>query len=126
MDKKKTPLANYSKTNVMTANRETLLLMLYDGAIRFLKQALVAVKHEKHEEKSKCIGKTMDIVTELNASLNKQENEVLANQLESLYQFIQERLLKGSMENDTHALEEALGILTTLRSAWGEAISSLK
>lgn len=126
MEKKKTPLANYSKTNVMTANRETLLLMLYDGAIRFLKQALLAVVQEKHEEKSKCVGKTMDIVTELIASLNKQENEVLANQLESLYQFIQERLLKGSMENDTHSLEEALGILTTLRSAWGEAISSLK
>lgn len=100
--------------------------MLYDGAIRFLKQAILAVKEDRLEDKSLFIGKTMDIVTELNASLDKKENESLANQLESLYQFIQDRLLKGSIERDPHALEEALGILDTLRLAWGEAIQSLK
>lgn len=126
MEKKKNPFGSYSKTNVMTASRETLLLMLYDGAIRFLKQALVALQESDFEKKSIFIGKTVDIVTELNASLNKKENEVLANQLESLYQFIQERLLKGSIENNATSLEEALGILTTLRATWSEAISNLK
>ncbi|MFM8270628.1 MAG: flagellar export chaperone FliS [Pseudomonadota bacterium] len=126
MQNKKNPFNAYTKTGVMTANRETILVMLYDGAIRFLKLAINASQSNDLPEKNRYVGKTMDIVNELRASLNHKASEEVAANLEGLYEFIQERLLKGSIENDTTPLNEALNILTTLREAWDSAIQSLK
>ncbi|NBX77029.1 MAG: flagellar export chaperone FliS [Proteobacteria bacterium] len=126
MQNKKTPFGAYTKTGVITASREKILIMLYDGAIRFLKMAITANDAKNLPEKNLYVGKTMDIVNELRASLNHKEGEDIAANLEGLYDFIQDRLLKGSMGNDPSHLSEALGILTTLRSAWDQAIQSLK
>jgi len=126
MQNKKNPFGSYTKTGVVTASREKILIMLYDGAIRFLKMAIAASDSNDLKEKNIYIGKTMDIVNELRASLNHKESEEVAANLEGLYEFIQDRLLKGSIKSDTNQLNEALGILTTLRTAWDQAIQSLK
>lgn len=123
---KKNPFSSYSKTGVLTASRETILLMLYEGAIRFLKMAITASESSQTNEKNKYVGKVMDIVNELRASLNHKEGEEIASSLESLYEFIQDRLLKGSIENNANHLKEALNILSTLKTGWETAIQSLK
>lgn len=124
--KKANPFQSYKKTDVITANRETILIMMYDGAIRFLKKAIQASQENNLEEKNIFIGRTMDIVNELRATLNHQAGAEIAEKLEGLYEFISDRLLKGSIENNPKLLEEALGILNTLRTAWDEAINVLK
>lgn len=126
MDNKKNSFGAYKKTGVITASREKILIMLYDGAIRFLKMAISASEEDNFQEKNVYVGKTMDIVNELRASLNHKESAEVASSLEGLYDFIQDRLLKGSIEKKSNHLNEALGILTTLREAWDAAIQSLK
>ena len=126
MQNKKNPFKAYTQTGVLTANRETILLMLYNGAIRFLKMAITASESSQTNEKNLYVGKAMDIVNELRASLNHKGDEQIASSLESLYEFIQDRLLKGSIENNVSHLNEALGILTTLKDGWEAAVQSLK
>ncbi len=116
----------YRKTNVITANKETILLMMYAGAIRFLKRAIDAAEKGSIEEKVTNIKKTQDIVTELRATLNHEVGGELATSLDSLYSFILERLLQATLEKKNEYLHEALGILNTLNLAWEEAVSNLK
>lgn len=126
MQKPKNPFQQYKNTEVVTASKENILMMLYDGAIRFLKKAIAATGQNNLDEKNKYVGKTMDIVNELRATLNHKADENIANHLDQLYEFVLDRLLKGSMENNPKYLEEAIGVLETLRKAWDEAIKSLK
>ena len=128
--KKKNPfqaqLSTYRNTEVMTANREAILLMLYAGAARFLRQAIEANEKKDYPEKSRLVGRTQEIINELRSTLNFKIGEEIATALESLYDFVTDRLLKGNIENSTLALTEALNIITTLQSAWEQAIESLK
>jgi flagellar protein FliS len=123
---KKNPFQQYKKTDIMTASKENILLMLYDGAIRFLKKSIDASNENNLPDKNTFVGKTMDIVNELRATLNHKADADLANRLEQLYDFVLDRLLKGSLENNPKYLEEALGILNTLRDGWNDAIKTLK
>ncbi len=124
-DKKRTLIEAYRKTGVVTANKEAVLLLLYSGAVRFLKQAITATETQNIEERTRYILRTQDIVNELRASLNFQIDHEIAEQLDALYGFITHRLLMGNLEKKTIYLEEALKILTTLHEAWESAISSL-
>jgi len=126
MEKKKTPLQAYSKTNILTASKEKILLMLYDGAIRFLKTAIRASEENNLSQKNEHIGKVMDIVIELRSTLNPVGAPDICESLDGLYIYIQDKLLQGSIEKDSKGLNEALAILNTLRNAWNDAIESLK
>lgn len=119
-------LQSYRNTEILTANKESVLLLLYEGGIRFLKQAIQAVEQKDIPEKARLIGRVQDIINELRATLNHKEGGELASSLDSLYLFITDRLVSGNKENDPEKLKEALGILSTLHEAWAKAISSLK
>lgn len=116
----------YRRTDVMTANRETILLMMYAGAIRALKKAIESVETNNRLEKAKQLSRTQEIINELRANLNFEISQDIAKNLDMLYDFITQRLMKGNLDNDVKPLQEALGILQTLNSAWEEAIASLK
>ncbi len=125
--KRKAGANAYQQNSVLTANKETVLLMLYSGAIRFLKQAIEALENKKIADKAKYLLRTHEIVSELRAGLNFQEgNGEVARYLEQLYDFIAERLMQGNLQNQTQPLNEALNVLTTLNEAWEQAIASLK
>lgn len=76
------PYRKYQKTQVTTASREKILLMLYEGAIRFTKQATVAMKAGKIAEKGKYISKATAILSELMATLDFKAGGQLAADLE--------------------------------------------
>jgi len=122
----KNPLENYRKTDLMTANRETILLMMYGGAMRFLKQAIEAGDAQDYILMNRMVTKTQEIVNELRSTLNFEVGGDIAKHLESLYAFITERLLQGCLDRQTKPLTEALGIIQTLNEAWEQAIASLK
>lgn len=122
----KKTLNAYRSTEVLTANKEAILLMLYEGAIRFLKQAIEAVNRNDIQEKSRLIGRTQDIINELRATLNHKQGGELAGSLDSLYGFITDRLIEASKDNRTEKLIEAFSVLTTLHEAWQQAIASVK
>lgn len=122
----KNPVDAYRRTDVMTANRETILLMMYAGAIRFLKQAIAAAEKNDVTEKARMVSKTQDIVNELRATLNFEVGGDIARNLEMLYGFITDRLMQANIEKKIEYLHEALGILVTLNDAWEGAVANLR
>lgn len=119
-------LKSYRTTEIMTANKEAILLLLYEGLIRFLKQAIIAIQKKDIQEKSRLIGRGQDIVNELRATLNRKQGGELAISLDSLYGFVTDRLMLANKDNDVEKLEEAINILTTLHEAWQQAINTSK
>lgn len=122
----KNPINAYRTTDIMTANRETILLMMYAGAIRFAKQAIAASEQGQMGEMSKMILKVQEIVNELRSTLNFEVGGEIAKSLEMLYAFITQRLLQANLDRKPEPLREALKVLETLNEAWEQAIESLK
>ena len=110
----------YVTTQVGTADRLQLVIMLYDGAISFLGQAKEKMAAQDAAGKGLLIGRALDIIAELNASLNFQAGHELATNLFHLYNFMTSHLTKANLNWDLAALEEVLSILTQLREAWVE------
>lgn len=116
----------YKRTDVMTANKETILLMMYAGAIRFVKKAMDAHDRNDIQERLTAVQRAQDIVNELRATLNFEVGGEIATSLNTLYDFISDRLIQANVHKKKEHLQEALSILQTLNLAWEEAIANLK
>ena len=116
----------YKNTSVQSASREKILLMLYEGCIRFMKQALMAIDKKDIAGRGMNIGRAFDIVNELNNTLNHEAGPEIASNLEQLYMFISEQLTKSNATGQKKPLEDALKIMETLYSGWVEALEKLK
>lgn len=110
----------YISTQVTTADRLQLVVMLYNGAITFLNQAKVKMAAQDAAGKGLYLGKALDIVAELNASLNFQEGKEVAANLFHLYNFMTAHLTRANLNWDAGALDDVVNILTQLRNAWEE------
>lgn len=118
------PYKQYQKTQVTTASREKILLMLYEGAIRFTKQARIAMVDKKIAEKGKAISKATAILSELMATLDFKVGGQLAHDLENLYIFMIDKLIEANIQNKVEPLEAVEKLLTTLYSAWKDVIDN--
>jgi flagellar protein FliS len=116
----KTQCKQYAATQVATADRLQLVVMLYEGAISFLRQAQEKMALKDVAGKGLYLGKTLDIIAELNASLNFQEGQEVATNLFHLYNFMTAHLTRANINGDREAVEEVLGILVQLKAAWEE------
>lgn len=114
------PYQAYNNASVLTASPGELTLMLYNGAIRFAKQAKMAMEQHNIPETNQYIQKAQSIVFEFMATLNM-EYEVSANMM-ALYRFINEHLLKANIRKDANLLQEAIELLETMRDTWNEAL----
>ena len=110
----------YVTTQVGTADRIQLVIMLYDGAISFLGQAKEKMAARDAAGKGLLIGRALDIIAELNASLNFQAGQQLATNLFHLYNFMTGHLTKANQNWDLAALDEVVAMLIQLREAWVE------
>lgn len=117
------PIDNYQSTQVGTASPERLLLMLYDGAIRFSRLALEKMQCGDIAGKGMYIGKALAIVSEFQCTLNHDVGGEIARNLERLYVYIIGEFTKANINNDIKPLENAISILTTLRDTWTEAVA---
>jgi flagellar protein FliS len=116
----------YQNQSVQTASREKLLLMLYEGAIKFVKMAIAAIEAKDIAGRGQNIGRAYDIIMELNNTLDHKIGGDIASQLEQLYMFMTERLTQANVKGDAQCLRDVLKILETLYSGWSEAIQKLK
>jgi flagellar protein FliS len=116
----------YKTTSVQSASKEKILLMLYEGCIRFMKQALAAIDKKDIAGRGTNIGRAFDIVMELNNTLNFEAGGDLAKNLEQLYMFVTDQLTQANIKNDKVPLEHALKTMETLYSGWVEAVEKLK
>ena len=112
----------YFKSKVMTADRGQLLLMLYDGAIRFNDKAINLLAEEQKLQALAPMGRTLAIVQELQNMLDNSKAPELCDNLERLYVYIQDQILSAQLEGGVKPLESVAAILKELRSGWAEAI----
>ncbi len=112
----------YKNNHIQTASREQILLMLYDGAIRFSKQAKAAIKEDDMATKGKYIGKTMAIISEFSNSLDHDIGGEMAENLDALYSYMLSELSKANVKNDTAPVDTVCTMLCELRTTWAEAI----
>ena len=112
----------YQQNQIATASREQILLMLYDGAIRFCRQAKMGLKENDMAVKGKYIGKTMAIIAEFSNSLNHDIGGEIAGNLDALYGYMLRELSQANVNNDPDKLEIVITMLKDLRETWAEAI----
>lgn len=120
------PYQKYKNTQIQSASPEKLLLMLYEGAIKFNKLAIKATEEKKVAERCVNIGRAFDIVLELNNTLDHKVGGEVAAQLEQLYMFVTEQYTKANATGNAEPLKAALKILENLYAGWVQAIEKNK
>lgn len=98
------------------------MIMLYDGAIRFLNQGIQAIEDKTIDKRSYFINKASAIIAEFAATLDYSHNAELAEDLKALYGYMLKRLMQGNMQNDPEPLQEVRTLLAELRDTWTQAI----
>ncbi len=111
------PYQQYKQTQVGTASPARLLLMLYNAALKFARLAAEEVEKKNAEKANLYLGKTQDIVAELMISLDFNQGEIAEN-LYSLYRYINERLVHANIKKDVSAIREVEAMLRDLRDTW--------
>ncbi len=112
------------ETGVVAASPHKLIVMLFDGAIAAIGNARQHMQAGNVAEKGKVISKAIAIIDEgLRASLDKKAGGAIAQNLDSLYEYMGNRLVEANLKNQPEILEEVLGLLRDLKSAW-EAIGT--
>lgn len=112
------PAALYRQNAVTTQTRSQLVVLLYDGALRFMKQALLEIRNHHYAARSASLGRAQEIIFELNASLNMEAGADIARNLRSLYTFVWSRLNEVNVKNDAVLLERLIRIFEDLAGAW--------
>ena len=112
----------YQQNQISTASPEQILLMLYDGAIRFTRQAISGIEIGDSTQRRYGVSKTMAIVSEFSNSLNREIGGKIAEDLDALYDFMIRELTAANLENDVEKLKVVEKLLVDLRQTWGEAV----
>ncbi len=106
------------RTAVESASPHRLILMLMDGALARIAAAGGHMQRGDVASKGQSISMAIAIVDGLRASLNHSEGGDLAGNLDGLYVYMSERLLRANLENDADALSEVRNLLGEIRAAW--------
>ncbi|MDR3236873.1 MAG: flagellar export chaperone FliS [Spirochaetia bacterium] len=117
----KNPYDQYKETQVTTANQGKLIVMLYDGAIKFLNIAAENMDSPRtYDVANNNIIKAQDIITELLLSLNMNEGGEIAGNLFNLYMFFKKQLLEANISKESEKIKPVIANLKVLRDAWDQ------
>ncbi|HRZ28491.1 MAG TPA: flagellar export chaperone FliS [Spirochaetota bacterium] len=120
----KNPYNQYKETQITTANQGKLIVMLYDGAIKFLNIAVENMNPKTYDIVNSNIIKTQDIITELLISLNMKDGGEISKSLFSLYMFFKKQLLEANIKKDPEVIKNVIKMLKELRDAWDKISST--
>ena len=118
--------ARYIENQVLSADPVGLVVLLYEGAIEALLRARTSLQEGNIPERSAAISKAMEIVLELQSSLDHENGGEIANGLVQLYSYIQERLAVANAQQQPAPLEEALNLLMVVYESWKEIAAEPK
>ncbi|MFJ7838505.1 flagellar export chaperone FliS [Lysinibacillus sphaericus] len=110
----------YKQNSVTTASPGELTLMLYNGCLKFLSKAKLAIQDKNIQDKNTNLIKAQAIISELMATLNM-DIEVSKNMF-ALYEYMNRRLVEANIKNDVSIIEEVEGFVTEFRDTWKEVI----
>lgn len=116
-------VAQYRSAKIQTATPLQILVALYDGAIRFMKQAGEACKQGNVSKKGVALNRAHAIVSELQATLDASHAPQLCENLDRLYEFVLFRIQQANLRTDSNQLTSAITVMEQLRSAWSELLT---
>ena len=119
------PYAQYQQIQVDTASPERLLLMLYEGLIRFLNAGKQGIVDRKFDVAHRNITKAQDIILEFMATLNMQDGGEVAQNLFDLYDYFNNRLRQANLTKNAEIVDEVLGFVRQLHEAWVAAAKNV-
>lgn len=112
--------AAYKQQSIMTAPPERLVVMLYDGAIRFFFQAAAAMREDALATAAERLDRGEAIVDHLLQTLDMEQGGEIAQRLEGIYVFSKRLLMEARLERDADKIDLVRGYLTELREAWAQ------
>jgi flagellar protein FliS len=110
----------YQQVAVQTSSPEKLIVMLYEGAIRFLRESIEAIESKDLDRKRQSVDRAVAIVQHLAGTLDMEKGGPLAADLYRLYGYMMSRILDGSAKLETAPLEEVIKLLGVVLSGWEE------
>lgn len=111
----------YKENTITTQSRGHMIVMLYDGAVKFLNQAIKQIDtgdDGNAADKAEYITKATNIINELNAILDVEAGGDIATDLRRLYQFMIRHLIQANIRNDTRMIREVIDLLEDLNEGW--------
>jgi flagellar protein FliS len=108
----------YRQTAIGTQSKGRLIVMLYDGAIKFMKLAIRELEAENYAAKGQYINRAQDIINELNAVLDTDSGGEIAHNLRRLYLFMGRRLSEANTKRDPQMIREVIGLMEELNQSW--------
>ena len=119
-------LKQYKQTQIATTPKEQILVMLYEGAVRFLHLAKEGFAENNIEKIHNNLIKVQNIITEFQANLDMEAGGEFAQTLFDLYEFLSRQLVKANVRKDTEALDIVIKHMTELRDTWKQAVKQYK
>jgi len=118
------PYQQYQQQSVLTASQDELLIMLYNGCIRFIKQGVTAIEEKNIPMAHTNIVKAQDIILEFMSTLDTSYE--ISKSLLMIYDYLYRRLVQANLEKNPEILAEVLRFVTELRDTWSEAAKLLR
>ena len=122
------PWQSYRKVATQTASSGQLVLMLFEGAIRFLECSLQGFSMDDPAESNQTVSnnviRAQAIIQELNQSLNMEAGGEFASTMRRIYDYLDWRLQQSNMRKEPAGIEEAISRLAVLRGAWSEMLQA--
>lgn len=114
----------YRKNAILGASPAALVVMLYDGALRFIEGGRMAMRAKDLSRQNDLLQRAQRIVLELMSTLDREKGGEIAGNLAALYDFVLDRLMRANIEDVETPLDEAAHTLRELREAWAQIASS--
>lgn len=110
----------YRTTNVITADPNKLVTMCYEGALENLRLGKARLEERDYEGKARAFIKSREFISELQGALNLEKGGAIARNLDALYSYMLVKILEGDLNKNTGPIDEVIGMLRELLSAWEE------
>ncbi len=116
----------YKQVQVKTASNEKLLIMLYQGCIKFLRIAKKSIKEDDLENANEYLKKSQDIINELRYTLDMEKGGEISSNLYQLYSFMYSELVSANVNKEVEHIETVEEMMLELLDSWKQIIDNPK
>jgi flagellar secretion chaperone FliS len=118
------PTAAYKQQSILTATPGQLVVMLYDGCLRFLHQSAHAMRDGNIAEAGTRLARAEAIIDELLSTLDLEQGAVIASRLQGIYVFCLRHLMQARLDRDAEMIDKVSELLSELRDSWVQVSAS--
>jgi len=114
----------YKENSIFTSTPEELTFMLYNGLVKFIMQAQLAIDEKQIEKANNSILRAQAIISELQSTLDSKYE--ISENLMLLYDYMNDKLIDANINKDIKILDEVLGFAKEIRDTWSQAMKIAK